>query len=114
MKEQLTKKVEIKNDQNGGCESKDTNHVMMVIIEKMAVQKNSSLHQYELVFRSQSNLEQHTLPEILPLIIEWTIFISSYKKQFNKQHPLPLRHLHNPRQSRVCPWFEMNNVIPKN
>ena len=37
MKEQLTKKVEIKNDQNGGCESKDTNHVMMVIIEKMAV-----------------------------------------------------------------------------
>lgn len=37
MKEQLTKKVEIKNDQNGGCELKDTNHVMVVIIEKMAV-----------------------------------------------------------------------------
>ena len=35
MKEQLTKKVEIKNDQNSGCESKDTNHVMMVVIEKM-------------------------------------------------------------------------------
>ena len=60
MKEQLTKKVEIKNDQNGRYESKDTNHVMMVIIEKMVVHKNSSLHQYELVFRSQSNLEQHT------------------------------------------------------
>lgn len=80
MKEQLTKKVEIKNDQNGGCESKDTNHVMMVIIEKTTEHKNLSLHQYELVFRSQSILEQHTLPEILPLIIQWTIFISSYKK----------------------------------
>ena len=73
MKEQLTKKVEIKKDQNGGCESKDTNHVMIVIFEKMAVHKNSSWHQYELVSGSQSNLEQDTLPEILPLIIEWII-----------------------------------------
>lgn len=42
----------------------------MVIIEKMAVHRNSLLHQYGLVFRSQSNLEQHTLAKILPLIIE--------------------------------------------